>query len=75
MKTNHNPLERELFEDAVNGTLTEQRYNEILDALFAVLPDLPEATATLKALGRPEWQQRRALHLEAAPAARTFLRV
>jgi hypothetical protein len=56
---NHSTLETELVVSALDGVLTESRYNEILDALLSTVSDSPEATAMLKGFGNPEWQERR----------------
>jgi hypothetical protein len=45
-----------------NTTLTEARYNEIMDALLPPLEGFPDAQGTLKAFGHPEWRKRRAEH-------------
>jgi hypothetical protein len=49
----------ELALGAIEDTLTESRYNEILDVLLPSVSDSPEAAATLKGCGEPEWKQRR----------------
>jgi nucleoid DNA-binding protein len=41
-------------------TLTEQRYNEIMDLLLPTLQDCPEAQGTLFGFGSLEWRKRRA---------------
>jgi hypothetical protein len=41
-------------------TLTEARYNEIMDALLPTLEGFPDAGATLKSHGSDEWRKRRA---------------
>jgi hypothetical protein len=43
-----------------NTTLTEARYNEIMDALLPTLEGFPDAQATLKGFGDLEWRKRRA---------------
>jgi uncharacterized protein YggL (DUF469 family) len=40
-------------------TLTEQRYNEILDAMLPMLEEIPEAQASLTYSGKREWVERR----------------
>jgi hypothetical protein len=40
-------------------TLTEKRYNEIMDALLPTLEGSPEAQATLAHFGKTEWIERR----------------
>jgi len=54
-------LTLELTLNALEGTLTEIRYNEILDILLPDVADCPDAAALLKGFGEPEWKQRRAL--------------
>jgi hypothetical protein len=41
-------------------TLTEERYNQLLDALLPTLEGFPDAQATLKAFGDLAWRKRRA---------------
>ncbi len=64
-------LESELVLGALRATLTEPRYNEILDVLLPTVADVPEAAATLKACGAPEWKERRFERIRATqvPAA------
>jgi hypothetical protein len=64
-----NKLERELIKTALDHTLTETRYNEILDILLPTMPDIPEGTATLKSLGKKEWIDRRYKRLKVQSAA------
>jgi hypothetical protein len=52
-------LQAELVLGAIQGTLTEGRYNEILDILLEVAAPSIEATATLKECGELEWIERR----------------
>jgi hypothetical protein len=42
-----------------NTTLTEQRYNELMDALLPTLEGSPDAQGTLEAFGQLEWRKRR----------------
>lgn len=67
--TEQNRLEIELFKSAMEGILTEERFNETLDLLLPMLPDIPEATATLKLIGGREWLERRHKRIKASQAA------
>jgi hypothetical protein len=40
-------------------TLTEARYNELMDALLPTLEGFPDAQATLAHFGKREWLERR----------------
>jgi nucleoid DNA-binding protein len=40
-------------------TLTEQRYNELMDALLPTLEGSPDAQGTLEGFGQLEWRKRR----------------
>jgi nucleoid DNA-binding protein len=42
-----------------NTTLTEQRYNELMDALLPTLEGSPDAQGTLEGFGQLEWRKRR----------------
>jgi hypothetical protein len=50
-------LDEELFVGAVRGTLTEQRYDEIL-AILLPLTDIPDARVGLILCGKPEWRKK-----------------
>jgi hypothetical protein len=50
-------LEVELFSSALDGALTEQRYDEIMVILLP-LADIPDAQATLLLFGKPEWREK-----------------
>jgi hypothetical protein len=52
-------LQAELVLGAIQGNLTEGRYNEILDILLVIAAPSIEATATLKECGELEWIERR----------------
>jgi len=41
-------------------TLTEARYNEIMDLLRPTLEDFPDAVGTLEGFGKEVWRERRA---------------
>jgi hypothetical protein len=62
-------LEAELVLSTLKNTLTEQRYNEILDMLLPNISQSPDATAQLKSFGKLEWRQRRSERLKASTAA------
>jgi hypothetical protein len=53
----NNGLERELVLSSMNDTLTEARYNEILDELLPSI-EVPDAVAMLMGFGEPEWRKR-----------------
>lgn len=40
-------------------TLTEARYNQIMDVLLPSLEKFPDARATLRRFGKLEWRERR----------------
>jgi hypothetical protein len=52
-------LEFELATTARKGILTEERYNQIMDALLPPLEGFPEVQATLVTFGKEEWRIRR----------------
>jgi hypothetical protein len=52
-------LEFELVTRSMDDTLTEARYNQILDLLLPTVAESPEAEAMLEGFGELEWQERR----------------
>jgi hypothetical protein len=50
-------LEAELFLGVVQGTLTEQRYDEIL-AVLLPYTTFPEARASLISCGKSKWREK-----------------
>jgi hypothetical protein len=63
----NNGLERELVLSSMNDTLTEARYNEILDALLPSI-EVPDAIAMLEGFGEPDWRKRRFANHHASSA-------
>jgi hypothetical protein len=45
-------------------TLTEERFNQILDALLPTLEEFPDAQGTLMGFGEIEWCKRRAERIQ-----------
>jgi hypothetical protein len=62
-------LEIELVVGAMKNTLTEERYNEILDILLPTILNSPDTQATLIVCGKQEWQERRFQRLKATKSA------
>jgi nucleoid DNA-binding protein len=52
-------LEFELVTRALDDTLTEARYNQILDLLLPTVAESPDAEAMLEGFGQLEWRKRR----------------
>jgi hypothetical protein len=50
-------------------TLTEERFNELMDLLLPTLEGFPDAQGTLLGFGKREWGERRFQRLKATKSA------
>jgi hypothetical protein len=50
-------------------TLTEERFNELVDLLLPTLEGFPDAQGTLLGFGKKEWRERRFSRLKATKSA------
>jgi hypothetical protein len=57
------------FLTTFDTTLTEERFNELVDLLLPTLEGFPDAQATLLGFGKEEWLDRRFSRLKATKSA------